>query len=214
MRDADPQGGTLAPIVSINFCDLLGGDCNAGDLDYTAYSGLTATFGPEHSDVMEGRWPLEVNQYGTGFDAYVLDGSGAAAIGPLEFYISDDDDEEVDATHDHPASGPISHGPEAAGGAAPAPSPGAGAVQKASHPLMKYRKGTKKSTERQHAGVSLASAAARGTDAEMARGSGLATSGGAVPSEPSIHNVAGETTGPTPGVIASDKERYEGDEPV
>ena len=90
MRDADPQGGTLSPIVSINICNVA--NCNddkINDFD------LDVTFGNDHGDIMKGVWPLENSEYGTGFDAYVLDGQGAAAIGPFEFYIKSQ--EEVSA---------------------------------------------------------------------------------------------------------------------
>ena len=82
MRDADPQGGTLSPIVSINICNVV--NCNddkINDFDFDV------TFGNEQVDIMKGVWPLENSEYGTGFDAYVLDEQGAAAIGPFEFYI-------------------------------------------------------------------------------------------------------------------------------
>jgi len=87
MRDADPQGGTLSPIVSINICNVI--KCNddqMNDID------LDVTFGNDQLDIMKGVWPLENSEYGTGFDAYVLDGQGAAAIGPFEFYIKSQED--------------------------------------------------------------------------------------------------------------------------
>ncbi|KAL3765488.1 hypothetical protein ACHAW5_008738 [Stephanodiscus triporus] len=36
---------------------------------------------------MVGTWPIEVKDHGTGYDAWVLDGRGRAAIGPAEFGI-------------------------------------------------------------------------------------------------------------------------------
>lgn len=96
MRDADPQGGTLSPIVSANFCGAMGDECDVDDMDFGRYNELSVTFGNAalNAGVVQGRWPLEVSEYGTGFDAYVLDGKGAAAIGPLEFVIRSDEEEE------------------------------------------------------------------------------------------------------------------------
>jgi len=82
MRDADPQDGTLPPIVSINICNVI--NCNDDQMNNLD---LDVTFGNDQLDIMKGVWPLENSEYGTGFDAYVLDGQGAAAIGPFEFYI-------------------------------------------------------------------------------------------------------------------------------
>ena len=87
MRDADPQGGSLQPLVSINLCRAMG--CDPNDLSYMSYSSIV-TFGDEYCHAMQGQWPLLVSEYGTGYDAYVLDGKGAAASGPLEFNISDE----------------------------------------------------------------------------------------------------------------------------
>ena len=47
----------------------------------------TVTFGNEWRDAMVGTWPIEVKDHGTGYDAWVLDGRGRAAIGPAEFGI-------------------------------------------------------------------------------------------------------------------------------
>lgn len=89
MRDADPQGGTLSPIVSIDICSVT--DCDANGRNYAKYNDLSVTFSNEHLDMMNGVWPLQIGSYGTGFDAYVLE-KGAAAIGPLEFSIRDEED--------------------------------------------------------------------------------------------------------------------------
>lgn len=64
MRDADPQGGEHDPIVSINLCGAMG--CNADDNDYNFYNGGSVTFSSEHYDLMQGHWPPEVAEYGTG----------------------------------------------------------------------------------------------------------------------------------------------------
>jgi len=91
MRDADPQDGTLPSIVSINICNVI--NCNDDKMNNID---LDVTFGNDQLDIMKGVWPLENSEYGTGFDAYVLDEQGAAAIGPFEFYIKSQ--EEVAAT--------------------------------------------------------------------------------------------------------------------
>lgn len=84
MRDADPQGGTLEPIVGINLCGAM--NCDPDNLDFEAYTS-SVTFGSEFESLMEGEWPVKMNDYGQGLDAYVLDANGAAAIGPFEFEI-------------------------------------------------------------------------------------------------------------------------------
>ncbi len=84
MRDADPQGGTLPPIVSILVRDADG--CARGEIDVCA-GRRNVTFGDGARGTMRGAWPVEVKDYGVGFDAWVLDGRGAAAIGPAEFGI-------------------------------------------------------------------------------------------------------------------------------
>lgn len=85
MRDADPQGGTLPPIVSILVRDADG--CARGEIDVCA-GRRNVTFGDGGArGTMRGAWPVEVKDYGVGFDAWVLDGRGAAAIGPAEFGI-------------------------------------------------------------------------------------------------------------------------------
>ena len=84
MRDADPQGGSLEPIVSINLCGAM--NCDADNLNYEDYAS-SVTFGDEYESLMVGSWPVKMNDYGTGLDAYVLDANGAAAIGPFEFEL-------------------------------------------------------------------------------------------------------------------------------
>ncbi|KAL7461290.1 hypothetical protein ACHAXS_001712 [Conticribra weissflogii] len=95
MRDADPQGGKLKPIVSIKLCGQY--ECDPGIVSYSAYSS-SVTFDGEgdFADAMYGKWPLLVGTYGTGFDAFLLDGRGAAALGPVEFNIRGVDGEDFD----------------------------------------------------------------------------------------------------------------------
>jgi hypothetical protein len=213
MRDADPQGGTLAPIVSINICGALGKDCDANNRDYASYQELSVTFGSEFLDVMQGTWPLEVSRYGTGFDAYVLDGRGAAAIGPLEFYISQDE-EEVDTAHSYRKNGGAVYKPSVSNNEESSEQPAAPA-HKSTNPLLKYHKGTKKSTERTHATVAKAKAAAQ--NSKIINANGLEMSSNAIPSSPSIHKVAStpeETSTKTEGSLTSNKSEYEDDESV
>lgn len=215
MRDADPQGGTLSPIVSINICGALGDKCDANDRDFASYQELSVTFGSDsdHMNVMEGSWPLEVSRYGTGFDAYVLDGRGAAAIGPLEFYIRQDEEEDVDSMHSYSKNGgavyktsSVSTEEEPAAAVAVAPK---------KNPLQKYNKGTKKSTKRTHAPIAKASAVVQ--NSKIINANGLEMSSNAVPSDPSIHNVASSSSlesTKAEGSLTSNKAKYEDDESV
>lgn len=82
MRDADPQGGSLEPIVGINLCDAM--NCDPNDLNFETYTS-EVTFGSQFESLMNGHWPVKLNDWGQGLDAYVLDTNGAAAIGPFEF---------------------------------------------------------------------------------------------------------------------------------
>ena len=116
MRDADPQGGSLEPIVGINLCGAM--NCDPNNLNFQDYTS-SVTFGFEYESLMDGRWPVKMNDYGSGLDAYVvrscslrvlltenlntfhtnislfisylltsqLDANGAGAIGPFEFEI-------------------------------------------------------------------------------------------------------------------------------
>jgi hypothetical protein len=78
MHMANPQGGDLEPIVSLPLC----AECDSsnipsvGDVDFSS-SNLV---GVE-------QWPLDLIEYGTGFDVWVLDGEGAGMVGPSEFHI-------------------------------------------------------------------------------------------------------------------------------
>jgi len=203
MRDADPQGGSLSPIVSVNFCGALGEECDANDRSFVSYNNMSVTFSSEHSDLMEGRWPLEMSSYGTGFDAYVLDGKGAAAIGPLEFNIQSEDDEDANA---EPAR-------------YPAPKSSISVkksivVDEAANPLLQFRKGTKKVSQRQH---NLVAARATANAAKASVEIVDATEPDEVPSESSVHRAVQdiiETTVSSTSTLTSDKEEYEYDDPV
>jgi len=200
MRDADPQGGEHDPIVSINLCGAM--DCNADDNDYNFYRGLV-TFSSEHYDLMQGHWPPEVAEYGTGYDVYVLDANGAAAIGPSEFYIEDEYSQvNVDKAASHQVitekkeSKPAAH---------------------ESHPLSKYKKGTKASTARQHAIVSGAPAPQTTvSNSKIIKASGLEMSSEAYPASATIHAVEEQEDDPCclAGSISAAKMQYAEDEEV
>jgi hypothetical protein len=83
MRMANPQGGALAPVVSLPLCPARDGCAASG----------TVTFEPDSVTLMGegGGWPLDLLEWGTGFDAYVLDGSGEDLVGPVQFNIMMDD---------------------------------------------------------------------------------------------------------------------------
>jgi hypothetical protein len=100
MRDADPQGGALSPIVSVLVRDADG--CDPDEVKLCA-GRRNVTFGNERRYAMVGTWPIEVKDHGVGYDAWVLDGMGRAAIGPAEFGIRrrdecDDGEGEGDRT--------------------------------------------------------------------------------------------------------------------
>lgn len=215
MRDADPQGGTLAPIVSINMCGAVGDACNADDRSHMSYNEVTVTFGDaDNMGLMQGTWPLEVSRYGTGFDAYVLDGRGAAAIGPLEFYVQTDfDDEDVDSFHAHGNQGKqYKPKPSSASGGSGAEEAASLSSRAKSNPLLKYNKGTIKSTERQHASVALGTKA----NVKIMTGNGLEMTSSAIPNEDAIHKDGSseEKESKSKGHIHSNKEEYEEDESV
>ena len=74
MRHADPQNGSLPPIVSLPLCGYGDGaaSCISGDV----------VFGKEVGD-----WPIDTNQYGTGFDTHILDEFGSSMLKGSEFNI-------------------------------------------------------------------------------------------------------------------------------
>lgn len=222
MRDADPQGGTLAPIVSINACAAFGEDCDVDDNSYVSYGNVDVTFGSDYLDTMSGQWPLEVSSYGTGFDAYVLDGKGAAAIGPLEFYVRNEHDEDVDTTHSYNSSGPAKYHATGAGASSveneedEMPSSSISS-RVANSPLMKYQKGTKKATERTHASVAKGVATSKANTKIMSGNNNVEMMMPVVAAGMAISEMGegGEEEATTPlGTIASDKGEYEYDDSV
>mmetsp|Transcript_29220 Transcript_29220/g.53555 ORF Transcript_29220/g.53555 Transcript_29220/m.53555 type:complete len:414 (+) Transcript_29220:102-1343(+) len=203
MRDADPQGGTLSPIVSVNFCGALGEKCDANDRSFASYNDMSVTFGSEYSDLMEGRWPLEISSYGTGFDAYILDGKGAAAIGPLEFNIQSEDDEDADAEwvrYPAPKSSSSVKKPSV--------------VDEAANPLLQFHKGTKKVSRRQH---NLVAARATANAAKASVEIVDTNEPEEISSESSVQRAVQDTTETavsSTSTLTSDKDEYEYDDPV
>lgn len=85
MRMANPQDGTLDPVVALPLCPNEGSCTTNGSLGQTTGS---VTF--SYDSMMQGmtsEWPIDLYQWGTGFDAYVLDESGADVVGPFQFNI-------------------------------------------------------------------------------------------------------------------------------
>jgi len=195
MRDADPQGGTLSPIVSIS-CSVVDCDVNSS---YPDFNGVT--FGRSDLMEMQGRWPLEVADFGTGFDAWVLDGHGAAAIGPFEFYVRDDYSETVDVNLEqtrHKTTSTV----EKTESKKP--------MAHDSHPLAKYRKGT------MHSGTQVTHST---SNSKLVKASGLQSSGletsQAIDSSEPVITIQNEGEGRyTAGTISSNKEVYEDDETI
>lgn len=75
MRMANPQDGALPPLASL-------------PLPPGATSG-SVTFSRDTMGMMG--WPLDLYEYGTGYDAYILDGRGADVVGPAQFNIAMDE---------------------------------------------------------------------------------------------------------------------------
>merc|ERR1711862_679886 len=194
MRDADPQEGSNPPIVSINFCSVV--DCKSNS--YLDFSGAV-TFGS--SDLMQGNWPIEVADYGTGFDAWVLDVQGAAAIGPFEFYVQDEYSESVNTNLRQKTV------------TTPEKKEFKKHMAHESHPLAKYGKGATKSSA--HGSTEAIHSA---SNAKLVEASGLQSYGpetiqANIPSEPVV-TAQNEEEGFAEGTISSDKEVYEDDEEV
>lgn len=80
MRMADPQGGALAPIVSTPLCDKK--VCEEGSVEFS-YDKLDTTNPDGSMKVVS--WPLDLYEYGTGYDVYILDEDGEALVGPAKF---------------------------------------------------------------------------------------------------------------------------------
>lgn len=93
MRMANPQGGSLDPVVALPLCsNEVFSTCTTSESN-----GLTTgsvTFGQESMEQMmpaDSGWPMDLHQWGTDFDAYVLDESGNDVVGPVKFNIMMDD---------------------------------------------------------------------------------------------------------------------------
>merc|ERR1712176_1172421 len=80
MREANPQGGSLPPIISLPLCPESG--CVLGS-DGSVNTPIV--FGMSTLDMYQ--WPMDLYTYGTGFDAYVLDEQGSDVLGPARFII-------------------------------------------------------------------------------------------------------------------------------
>jgi hypothetical protein len=78
MRMAHPQGGDLAPIVSVPFCT---DPDNCGKTDEELAAG-DLTF--DSND-------LNVDKNGSGYDVWILNGAGGGVAGPFTFYIVEDE---------------------------------------------------------------------------------------------------------------------------
>lgn len=192
MRDADPQGGSLEPIVSINLCGAM--NCDADNLNYEDYAS-SVSFGDSYSALMQGVWPVKMNDYGTGLDAYVLDADSAAAIGPFEFELFDKE-KENDSTKTKSSTLMKENS---------TPKP----PSKPMSALAKYNRADMKDTgiKRKHMNKAATTAA------KLHDGNGLVSSLN-VPS-----NNHSKDTKATPGfteknVIKAEKKEYQEDEPV
>merc|ERR1711862_162893 len=80
MREANPQGGALLPIISLPLCPDPG--CV---LDSEGSVKTPVVFGMSTLNMTQ--WPMDLYMYGTGFDAYVLDEQGSDVLGPARFNI-------------------------------------------------------------------------------------------------------------------------------
>jgi len=85
MRMANPQDGSLAPIISIPFCPT---PCTKTPAELEA-----GTFTFNISD-------LNLAKYGTGYDIWILDGFGVGIAGPKTFYVKVAAEEESAAVVD------------------------------------------------------------------------------------------------------------------
>ena len=81
MRMANPQAGDLPPIVSIKLCGL--SECaenvRSGSLKFSY-----------DNKIMMGDWPMNIYEYGTGYDIFILDQDGDAASDPIMFNVKQD----------------------------------------------------------------------------------------------------------------------------
>ena len=90
MRMAHPEG--LDPIVSLPLCSNTSNDSNCASVDGGAATIGSVTFSSQtmeemsfHSDSNSRSWPIDLYEYGTGMDAYILDASGKTVAGPSKF---------------------------------------------------------------------------------------------------------------------------------
>ena len=93
MRMAHPEG--LDPIVSLPLCsntldDSMSSNCasldgGAATIGSVTFSSQTMEEMSFHSDSNSRSWPIDLYEYGTGMDAYILDGSGKTVVGPSKF---------------------------------------------------------------------------------------------------------------------------------
>ena len=73
----------LEPIVSLPLCSGEGG-CSTSTVDGSTSGSVT--FSSETMQQMSGSsWPIDLYEWGTGIDAYVLDESGNEVVGPVKF---------------------------------------------------------------------------------------------------------------------------------
>lgn len=211
MRDADPQGGRLAPIVGIKLCGEL--ECDPNVLAYPSYtSSFTFDLSGDYADAMQGKWPLLVGDYGTGFDAFVLDGNGAAAIGPLEFNIRSKDDEDyVAPRHKQPQStSPITHSePPAKVGSTTnkKEKKQKQEVPKKKHGLLTYNHAATKKSSTKHT-ASVASNSNIVTSNGLSGGVTSSMASSATPSDFAVNTQEVESS------ISSEKSKYHKEDPI
>ena len=97
MRMANVQDGSLEPVVSIPLCSNDGSSsaCTTTINDLTEGSITFSTemnMDPEHKgNTVSSEWPIDLYQWGTGFDAYILDERGSDVLGPVKFNIMTND---------------------------------------------------------------------------------------------------------------------------
>ena len=73
----------LEPIVSLPLCSGEGG-CSTSQVDGSTSGSVT--FSSDTIQQMSGSsWPIDLYEWGTGIDAYVLDESGNEIVGPVKF---------------------------------------------------------------------------------------------------------------------------------
>jgi len=83
MRRGNPQGGDLDPIISLPMC----ADCESENVVYEGEVVFSANC----------LAPLHTNEYGTGFDVWILDESGNGEKGPFHFINIVEDETSSDS---------------------------------------------------------------------------------------------------------------------